>query len=424
MTASLHRLPVKQKAAPKFRRLRLTNESIDALKPPLKHGERAYDDQLGGFYIEPLKRGGFSFRVLADPPKSARAMGMPKTLVRVVGRYPEMSAGKARAKAAGLISTIKDGTDPTQPERNIEGPTLAEALQSYIDALQKKVAAGKRQPSTITFYNEAIGRLDKLVKRPLAVLGANRQLLKDAHARITTKNGKVSADHSMVAVRAIYNHALKTWSDLPANPVVAVEFNGIPNRSEDGMGLDDLAAWWKKVEELRNPIKSQLLLFMALTGLRSNDARTAKLVDLDETDKVLHIPCPKGGPSRAFDLPLSDAALACIHAARAAWETKQPRSEYLFPSAHAKGFFANPRVEKKTVSGERDRSLATGHKLRHTFATCAEAAGFHEETYGVLLNHKAKSVTGKYANRAKNMNTLYRTVANDIANLMMKAIAS
>ncbi len=420
MRTNVISLPVKR--TPKSRRVRLTNESIAGLK--LQPGERAYDDQLGGFYIQAGKRGGATFRVMADPPQRDRAAkGLPKTLNRTVGQYPGMSAAKARAEAQRLIGMIKGGTDPTLPEINVEGPTLAEALDSYVVALQKKVEMGKRQPSTITYYQHAIARIDKrLLKRPLAVLGANRQLLQTEHARLTRDSGKVAADHSMIAVRAIYTHAKKTWQDLPANPVIAIDRNGIPNRNEDGMGLEDLPVWWKEVSAIRNQIKRQLMLFMLLTGLRSTDARTAKLADFDETAKVLHVPSPKGGPSRAFDLPLSDAAIGCILAARAAWGAEHDPSDYLFPSAHGKaGYFTNPRVER-VIDGERDRSLASGHKLRHSFATCAEAAGFTEETYGVLLNHKAKTVTGKYANRAKNMNTLYRTVANDIASAIMQAL--
>ena len=421
MSTNVLRLPVKR--APKSRRVKLTNENIARLK--LQPGDRVYDDSLGGFYIQAGKRGGATYRVMADPPKRARALGLPKTLNRTVGKWPGMSAAKARVEAGRLIAMIKGGNDPTQPEINIEGPTLDEGLVLYVAGLQKKVEVDKIQPATITFYEKSVARIDKKLRaRPLAVLGANKQLLKDEHARLSIKSGKVAADHSIVAVRAIYNHALKTWSDLPANPVKAVDRNGIPDRAEHGMGLEDLAGWWAEVQKIRNEVKRQLMLFMLLTGLRSTDARTAKLAELDEAGKNLWIPCPKGGKRKAFSLPVSDAAMACIYAARATWESKEPRSEYLFPSTHGKtGYFSNPRVER-VIDGERDRSLATGHKLRHTFATCAEAAGYAEGTYGVLLNHTPKSVTGKYPNRKKNMDTLYRTVANDIANLMMKAIAS
>lgn len=421
--ATVLHLPVKR--APKSRRVKLTNENIERLK--LKSGERVYDDQLGGFYVQVGKRGGATFRVMADPPKHARAMGLAKTLDRTVGKWPEMSAAKARVEAGRLIAAIKGGTDPTQPEISIEGPTLDGALDRYVAALQKKVEVDEIQPSTIIFYQKAIARIDKKLRaRPLAVLGLTMgsQLLQDEHARLSIKSGKVAADHSMVAVRVVYNHAKKTWKQLPENPISSIDLNGIPNRSEHGMGLDDLPIWWKEVAKIRNQVKRQLLLFMALTGLRSTDARTAKLTELDETGKNLWLPSPKGGKRKAFSLPLSDAAMACIYAARSAWESKQPRSEYLFPSAHGNaGYFTNPRVER-VIKGKRDRSLATGHKLRHTFATCAEAAGFAEATYGPLLNHSPKGVTGKYPNRKKNMDTLYRTVANDVANLMMKAIAS
>jgi integrase len=287
----------------------------------------------------------------------------------------------------------------------------------------KKIAAGDRQPATLAYYKESLARLDKkLTRLPLAALGARRDLVVDAHKDITRRNGAAAADHTIVALRSVYNHALRTWQDLPANPCIAVDFNGIRSRSDSGMGLGDLPAWWAEVSKIRNPVKQQLLLFMLLTGLRSADARTARHDDLDIQGKLLHVPKPKGGPRRAFDLPLSDPALDCIANAKSAWaEAGHPPTAYLFPSArNDKGYFETPRVERY-VNGQRDRSLATGHALRHSFATICEACGYTEATYGPLLNHKAMSVTAKYANRAKNVD-LYRAVTEHVGKAIMEAL--
>jgi integrase len=323
-----------------------------------------------------------------------------------------------------MIGLIKTGTDPNEPERVDESPTVAKAFEDFVGDLNKRVKAGDRQPSTVAFYEKSFARFDKrIIKLPLTAISARRGLIKEAHVAITRKSGSVAADHSIITFRSLWNHARRTWPELPESPTIAVEMNRIPDRAESGMGLDDLKHWWSEVQKLRNPVRRQLSLFMLLTGLRSNDARTAKLEHLDENEKTLHVPQPKGGRKRAFDLPLSDAALGCIRCAREAWRNAgHPPSDYLFPSARGAGFLSSPRIERH-LNGERDRSLPSGHKLRHTFATIAEACGFTEEVYGVLLNHRATTVTGKYPNRKKNV-SLYRQVADDIARAIIGAIGN
>ena len=96
------------------------------------------------------------------------------------------------------------------------------------------------------------------------------------------------------------------------------------------MGLRDLAAWWENVKTVRNPMRRELALFELLTGLRMTDARKSSEQHLDETAKTLFIPKPKGGRRRAFTLPLSDAAIGCIHRARALPRRKP--SDLLFPN--------------------------------------------------------------------------------------------
>jgi integrase len=84
----------------------------------------------------------------------------------------------------------------------------------------------------------------------------------------------------------------------------------------------------------------------------------------------------------------------CIRRARKAWtDAGHVESRYLFPSARSGGAcFTESRTKAKAKFG---------HDLRRSWATCAEAAGFVEAEYGILLNHKSRSVTGKYPNRDK-----------------------
>ncbi|MCP4305408.1 MAG: hypothetical protein GY788_11130, partial [bacterium] len=66
--------------------------------------------------------------------------------------------------------------------------------------------------------------------------------------------------------------------------------------------MGDPTCWWQAVQKVESPIVRAYWQFVALTGLRENDAKTARYSLL--SDGWLHLPKPKGGASRAFDLPL------------------------------------------------------------------------------------------------------------------------
>jgi integrase len=93
--------------------------------------------------------------------------------------------------------------------------------------------------------------------------------------------------------------------ELPVWPDDAVTRHKSKSRKKDGMGPDDIATWWRNLRaRVRDNVKHELLLFELLSGLRSGDARTAAWADLNEKDRWLYIREPKGGPDKAFHLPV------------------------------------------------------------------------------------------------------------------------
>jgi integrase len=159
------------------------------------------------------------------------------------------------------------------------------------------------------------------------------------------------------------------------------------------MGAGDLAAWWKQVQALPNPIRREMHLFMLLSGLRRADVLTARWDHLDQKRKALRIPSPKGGEARAFELPLSDPLLRCLERVRETGLTFFPEQArtWIFPASG--GHVAEIKEE-----GQRKLSH-TGHALRHSFRTLAAAAGIDRLRVKILMNHALdRDVTDSYAN--------------------------
>ncbi|WP_347710382.1 hypothetical protein [Ancylobacter sp. WKF20] len=133
------------------------------------------------------------------------------------------------------------------------------------------------------------------------------------HDEITAEHGPYIANGSMRTLRAVYNHARKAHRYLPTdNPASAVYWNSEQRRST-AMGLNDLPQWFQQVAALPNPIRREFHMFSLLSGSRPTAAlMEAKPHHLDLRRRVLHIPRPKGGADRAFDVPLLRQMVLCL----------------------------------------------------------------------------------------------------------------
>jgi len=219
----------------------------------------------------------------------------------------------------------------------------------------------------------------------------------------------------MRTLRAIYNHARRTWTQLPENPVVAVDFNK-ESRRNTALGTDDLPKWYCELQQLSNPIRREMHLFTLLSGLRRNDVRTLRWENLDVAGRRFTIPAPKGGARKAFHLPLSRPMLRCLWRAKKAGATFYPREArtWVFPSDSPSGHV----VEIK----EKGRLSRTGHALRHTYSTMAAAAGVPKLFEKALLNHVTeRDVTDGY----KTISALFpqlRTEQEKLSTFIMRSI--
>ena len=108
----------------------------------------------------------------------------------------------------------------------------------------------------------------------------------------------------------------------------------------------------------------------------------ARWSDLSIKNRVLHVPEPKGGPRRAFDLYLSRAMLRCIADARRAGSllhAEQART-WIFPAATKSGHIAEWREDRSVLP-------KYGSDLRQTYRTAAAQLEIPDIDVMVLMNH-------------------------------------
>jgi integrase len=74
----------------------------------------------------------------------------------------------------------------------------------------------------------------------------------------------------------------------------------------------DLKGWFLERAALDNPICREFHLFALLSGCRPTALQEINPGHVDFRRRIVHIPKPKGGAKRAFDIPLSREMILCI----------------------------------------------------------------------------------------------------------------
>jgi integrase len=381
-------------------RLALTDKAILALEFTASGQRIVRDAELAGFFLM-VGRRTKTFMVQGD----LRQNGKRQSLRLKVGEVGEVTTREARAKAKALLGLIGKGVDPRLKEAGQaeaskpEGSpgidlTLRAAWTRYRDAhLMRK----GRSEGTIENCRDHVERLmADWLDKPLWVVGNNPSLVTARHEKITKENGPYIANGCMRSLRAIYNHARKTARSLPAeNPVTAVDWNS-EKRRNTALGLNDLAAWVGELRALDNPVRREFHWFLLLSGSRPDALKRARIEHIDFRSRILHIPKPKGGETRAFDIPLSGPMIRCLVRVMRLGRILGPVQgrEWLFPADSESGHLVEHKENRATLA-------KWGNDLRQTYRTVAQAVGIADLDIHLLMNHSVVGVNAGYINRNK-----------------------
>ena len=295
--------------------------------------------------------------------------GVRELQVRMkLGDVGQISTRDARKKAKEALGCVARGERPGEPAKpvKIEQITLRQAWERYRDAHMRRK---KRSEATIRSYQDHVERLMRdWLELPLKTLGDNPRLVADRHDQLTTKRGPSVGNGCMRTLRAIYNHARKAARELPPdNPTMAVDWN-VEKRRDTALGAEDLPQWFLEAGRLRHPIRREFQLFMLLSGSRPGALMQARIEDLDIRRRILHIPRPKGGAKRAFDIPLSRPMILCLVRAMRASRMMHPKQAetWIFAAASEPGHL----IEHKEA---RSKLSKWGNGLRQSYRTLGQA---------------------------------------------------
>ena len=198
----------------------------------------------------------------------------------------------------------------------------------------------------------------------------------------------------MRSLRAIYNHARKSNTDLPPiNPVVAIDWNK-EGRRNAGMGPGDIVRRLEELCSMDNPLRREFHLLTLLSGSRPTALKNVRLKHIDFKQRLLSIPRPKGGEEKAFDIPLSRLMVRCIIRAIRLGRSMYPEQSrtWLFPADSKTGHLVEHKEERDVLS-------KWGNDLCQSYRTLAQAAGVSELDIHLLMNHSLPGVNAGYITR-------------------------
>jgi integrase len=405
-------------------RIHLTDKEILRLSVPEKGWYLARDTELKGFFVV-VGRKTKTFTVQGD----LRIDGKRKTIRVAVGEAGDMSTRDARALAKSYLSMIARGEHPKpetaakraaaksedEPAVVVAAPgavTLKEAWERYRDA--HMIRKG-RSEGTIANYRDHVERIfADWADIPLKELAEDPARVAAKHDDITKTHGPYMANGSMRSLRAIYNHALKTNPNLPGrNPVNGVDWNQ-EERRNTALGTSDLSGWFDQLAAIENPIRREFHLFTLLSGCRPGALKAVRPEHIHLDRRVLHIPKPKGGSKKAFDIPLSREMIRCLIRAIRFSRRMHPdaATDWVFAADSGPGHI----VEQKE---ERDVLSKWGNDLRQSFRTLAQTAGVSEFDARLLMNHAIPGVNAGYITRNKLLEDHLRVQQQAVSRVLM-----
>jgi len=371
--------------------LLLTDKTVDGLSFAESGQYKVHDSELNGFLVLVGKRRK-TFMAQGDFWRNGvREFSARKK----IDESENISTREARNRAKGILAGIAKGIRPGETPRANSGEiTLRQAWERYRDAHMLRKG---RSSTTVESYRDHVDRLFKdWLDKPLARLGRQPQLVVERHENMTKENGPYIANGAMRSLRAIYNHARKANPQLPpVNPVTAIDWNQ-ERRRHTGLGTDDIGGWLKELYFLDNAIRREFHLLTLLTGSRPTALKNIRLEHVDLRGRLLHVPKPKGGDKKAFDIPLSHAMTRCIIRVMRLGRMFFPEQAefWLFPADSASGHLVEHKEERRVLS-------KWGNDLRQSYRTLAQAAGVSELDVHLLMNHSLPGVNAGYITRDK-----------------------
>ena len=279
-------------------RMKLNESSVKKALPPTVGYLLCWDNELCGFGLRVTAAGVRSFVV----EKRIRNRTRRVTL----GRWPAVRCSSARKRAQSHLGQVAAGADPVAERARNKLATIAldEALQEYVEFKRRSQTGWPLKQRTQSDMLGILRReLSAWITRPFASI--TRPMVEQRYRKICERS-VAQANLAMRYLQAVFNFSIERTVDADGRPllvdnpvrVLRHQWRPLPHR-KGVMTAGQLRAWVPAVQALGEvPIREpgsgkqhpklrhgevcrDLLMFLALTGCRLNEARCLTVADVN-----------------------------------------------------------------------------------------------------------------------------------------------
>ena len=309
-----------------------------------------------------------------------------------LGGYPVVSFDDAKAEALENRQRLREGIDPLAEKNKARTPTFREAAEKTFQANKTRWRSEK------TAANWTRG----MIRYAFPVIGNMRvdQIGREQVLRILNgiwKDKPEAARKLRQRIRTVFSwcHAHGFIEHNPAGemidgglqrmPAIKANFRSLPYK--------EVAGALETVEVTDASLAVKLCFrFLVLTAARSGEARGATWAEIDLPSKEWRIPASRMKSQNEHRVPLSDAALAVLHQAKALRDD----SDLVFPSPQKPGAQLSNMTLTKILRTTGLADKATTHGFRASIRSFGADLGIPREVCELTLAHKIPGVEGAY----------------------------
>ncbi|WP_162409435.1 tyrosine-type recombinase/integrase [Acuticoccus sediminis] len=328
-----------------------------------------------------------------------------------LGRYPELSLAKARAKARDTRADIGEGTDPIIEKR------AAAAAQTVDDLIENYLT---RHASTKRSADEIARRLRKNVGEVIGSVKLEQLHRRDLTQCIDTvkdRGAGVEANRVFEDLRAMVRWA-QGRGDLDRNLTEGMKRPTVVIERDRVLSATEIRTMWQalSVSEMQEATR-RIIRLCLITAQRVGEVSGMTLDEVDLASRLWTIPAARSKNKREHIVPLTDFACEIINAqlqASADLAKRKGRGipPFVFPGPGARASITGAAVAKavkRQEAGETPDAAPeilgispwTPHDLRRSAATGMEELGVNPFVIGHVLNHisvtRASITTRVYA---------------------------
>jgi integrase len=400
--------------------IRISKRTIDGLTPEAKPYKR-FDDTVKGFGVRTTPSGSKFFFLEYRAGGGGRA-ATHKSLP--LGRFGEITAEQARAKALHALARVRLGDDPqAEKARQRAALTVSDLIDAYLET-----HVAKLKPKSQRSYSDALAKVraahgsikaDAMTRQQIARLHTSLASTPYVGNRVLAVVSGLYAwaeDHGFVPeghpnpARKVTRYREQARERFLTSDELARLADALRQGETTGLRypVDETkpnAKHARKPENRRETIDvfaAAAIRLLILTGARLREVLHAQWSQLDIQRGALFLPDSKSGAKPIY---LNAAALSVL--------ASLPRlhgNPYLIPGS----IEGRPRVSLDAPWQALTRAAGLEgvriHDLRHTHASIGVVASLGLPIVGKLLGHSHAATTQRYAHLAGDGDPIRRAV--------------